>query len=673
MTVFGWILVSGLSLFAVFFGVQLTRDILWNKKLATYQKHQGIRIAKKATLYWFKRSYGLVLTSLFAITTVFSGVFSVPNYLNDRLLLNAMPVGSEQQLRSLLQNNQQSSFWDMLFTERMITNDMAPGAPEADFQAAERDYIGTNVQVQGVDEADILKTDGNTFYYAARYFNTIRVMDVALNGDVTVLEDLDLGTLYVDGLYLTSTQLIVIGYKYEVMPYRGNAEIDLMGWGFVSYRGSVRIYDRETLEMVYELETDSNFYNHRLIDNSLFLISNKSLYNQEELRPTFVETTSDDSMTTKLDYSEIYYFTGVPVQSMTVVTGIKLDTYDRSSQAFLGYVDQIYADEDSLYTTYSYYDYRGFNYNQYVQIIKYDLDTINATISYVGQKKLSGYIQSQYWMDEFEGHLRVVTSSWNPIKNELHILKENATTDELDLVGSITEGLGKENETVKSVRFNGALGYVVTFVNMDPLYTIDLSDPKNPTILFYEEEPGYSTYLHVWGQDDRLIGFGLDGDNQTLKISAYVTGTGAPLDTYFLRNMDDDSNMRYSYSEALWNPKAILVDAQRNIFAFPVMSYEYRMIADEYGWHYRFVSQYYVFRFNFDAANPEDIISDPIIISHDELGFYTGIDRGEYIDGIIYTFSYQQMISYDLSVPFDINNITYRQVINFPIENPYAN
>lgn len=684
MTVFGWMIISVLSLTSIFFLVQLIRDLIWNHNLNMFHRSQGIHMIKKPFLFWAKRSYGFLIATMFTITLSFSSVFVVPEMIGDRMLLSAKSVQNEQTLRSLLNQSNQNSIWNFMFPERNATEDMvdAPGALEGD-QDVVRDTIGTNTQVEGVDEADILKTskDGKTIYYASRYFNRIRIMEVSSLGLVTVNDDLDLGELYVDGMYLTDTQLIVIGYTLESRPYMGPSgqeDIATMGWFYYSYTGTVRIYDLNDLSVLYELKTDTNLYHHRVIEDNLFIVSNKYLNSNQttDLRPQFDITTDGNQQTSYLEYKDIYYFDHVSIYSMTVIMGIKLSNFEMSSQGFLGRVDHIYASNSTLVTVQNDYQYRWDAPSLYQShLISYDLDLVNGKVNYVGQISVEGHIQNSYWIDHYDGYLRVVTASFWPMHNRLFVIESNPQNDQMKVVGSITENLGKVDETVKSVRFNGTFAYVVTFVQTDPLYTIDLSNPKNPTIIKYEEEPGYSTYLHVWGAPDRLIGLGLAEDQRTLKISAYITGTGEPVDTYFIGPKEQDV-WHYGYSEALWNPKAILVDAEKNIFAFPVMTWQPLMIADQYGYQYKFVAEYYIFRFNFDAVSPDDIIGEPIIIRHDELGYYTPIERGTYIsfsDGlstseIIYTLSYQQMISYDLSIPFDPNNPTYKQVIHFDIE-----
>ncbi len=663
MTLFGWIIVSLVSVLVIVFGVRFVSDIMWNKKLNKFQKSQSVIMPKVPKIYWVKRSYGLVLSSLVVMTMVASGVFAVPNMLGNRVLLNATPVGSKATLLKLVEDTRYGGIFDFFRGGLMEDAILSPqnSADGLDYTASDsvaRDYIGTNVQVEGVDEADIVKTDGNTIYYATRYYNEVRVLDINIDGTVEPQANLDLGDMYTDALYITDTQLIVIGYVYTTIPYEYQDGSEYYGWLYTSYSGAVYVYNRETMALEYKLETDSNFYQHRLIGDALFLVSSKSLYT-DELRPRYTETEDGKTSQSYLGYDSIYYFENIPAYSMTVVTGIKLDTYDVTSQAFLGSVSQIYASQDAIYTVNNYYDYT-INYNQnHVQIVKYALDVENASVNYVGQKELIGYVGDQYWMDEYDGYFRVVTSSWNPIHNELYVLAEDETTDELKIVGSITEGLGKEYETVKSVRFDKESAYVVTFEQKDPLYTIDLTNPSRPEIISAIEEPGYSTYLHVWDDDNHLIGFGFSADDNGrvtgLKISAYDTTQTVPLEDYQLNSKDEAGFFSYSYSEASYNPKAMMISPEKGIIAFPIMSWTSTQIGT-YEWDYSYVSQYLVFYIDFSA---EQIISDPIVISHNPTDYYIGIDRGVYIDGIIYTLSYSELVSFDLETKTVLETIVF--------------
>ena len=169
---------------------------------------------------------------------------------------------------------------------------------------------------------------------------------------------------------------------------------------------------------------------------------------------------------------------------MTVITSIDLDLLTYDAQAFLGHVSQIYVDQDNIYTAFNYYEYDDESYttSYFSKIIKFSIDPVDQSISYQGGQTVIGHILDQYWMDEYEGYLRVVTTEFSLDINRLYILEEDLYEDKLNIVSKIDEGLGLENENVKSVRFNKDYVQVVTFEQTDPLYTIDLSDPLNPFI-----------------------------------------------------------------------------------------------------------------------------------------------------------------------------------------------
>ncbi|MBE0701255.1 MAG: beta-propeller domain-containing protein, partial [Acholeplasmataceae bacterium] len=216
-------------------------------------------------------------------------------------------------------------------------------------------------------------------------------------------------------------------------------------------------------------------------------------------------------------------------------------------------------------------------------------------------------------------------------------------------------------ESVKSVRFSGHFAYVVTFRQIDPLYTIDISEPTLPIITNEIEEEGYSTYLHVWDQH-HLIGLGLSADPfgvvTGMKLSAYSDDDKTePLTTFFINDLDEDGKYSYGYSEAIHNHKAIMVSPSHGIFAFPVMVWHYWYESGQY--HYGYLSYYMVFFIDFEATEPSDIISSPIIIEHDVSETYNQVDRGIYIDGIVYTFSFHQMVSYDLETDTVFENYFY--------------
>jgi inhibitor of cysteine peptidase len=210
------------------------------------------------------------------------------------------------------------------------------------------------------------------------------------------------------------------------------------------------------------------------------------------------------------------------------------------------------------------------SYDGTTDITKFRIDGMN--IGYAGSGKVKGNLLNQFSMDEFEGNLRVATTVWEE-GNNLFVLDGS-----LNIIGSVT-GLAK-GETIYSVRFMGDKGYIVTFRTMDPLFVFDLSDPRAPKVTGELKMPGFSNYLHPVG-DGLILGIGMEtrelierdaAGNETavgfrqggLKISLFdVSDMGKPREITNLVIGESGS-----YSEALYNHKAVMVDAasQRIVF-----------------------------------------------------------------------------------------------------------
>lgn len=518
--------------------------------------------------------------------------------------------------------------------------------------------------------ADIIKTDGNYIYYASRYYQKINVVLVNEDYEVEVLDSIDLGDVYTENIYLTEDYVIVVGYTYEQTPYQYAVGAMDFIWTYSSPTGTVVVIDRDTNDIVYEVETDTYFFDHRIIDSTMYLVSRKySNQYDEELRPTITETKDSQEYKSYIDYDSIYYYDDVSSPAMTIITSINLNDFSYEAQAFIGDVNHVYVDEDSLYTASSYYEYHlDQSRTQYSKIIKFKINPEESSFTYQGGQTVDGIIQDSYWMDEYQGYLRVVTSQSWPAKNRIFILEEDEFEDKLNIVSKIDEGLGLEGETVKSVRFNKDYAQVVTFEQTDPLYTIDLSDPLNP---FIKENPikeeGYSTYMHVWNEDHYLIGFGFDATSEGritgLKLSAYDTRLEVPLDTYSFAS-DEQAGFSYSFSEAIYNPKALMVDATKGIIGFPMSLYRYTDV------DYYYESSFVLFFIDFES---DKIISKPIFISHNQTDYYMQVDRAIYIensvgdvvtDRYIYTFSYEQVIVYHIETNTIIQKVKLNDAVN---------
>ena len=282
-------------------------------------------------------------------------------------------------------------------------------------------------------------------------------------------------------------------------------------------------------------------------------IEGSNLARQELIKPSRLYTSSKQNQNS----------------NMTTISTISISdgTY-KLSNSFMGYSSTQYASSNALYLVSNqypiYYDF--YNYKERSSIYKFNL---GETLDYRGTGSVYGHMLNQFSLSEHKKILRVATSegfSWGGrgTNNSIYTLKEESG---LLPIQGVLSGLGKEGETIKSVRFMGDKGYVVTFRQTDPLYTIDMSDPKAPKKMGELKINGYSAYLHPVGEN-KLLGIGRDASSdgrvQGVKIELFDISdfqNPSSLDSIILK--------RDTYSELENNHKALAYRESDNLFAFP--------------------------------------------------------------------------------------------------------
>ncbi|MEU7986267.1 beta-propeller domain-containing protein [Streptosporangium canum] len=196
------------------------------------------------------------------------------------------------------------------------------------------------------------------------------------------------------------------------------------------------------------------------------------------------------------------------------------------------------------------------------EVHRFDIGAAGAP-RYVASGKVPGRLLNQYSLSEHEGHLRVATTSTagQDSSSAVYVLK----ADTLKKVGEVG-GLGA-GERIYSVRFIGPVGYVVTFKQVDPLYTLDLRDPAAPRKTGELKITGYSAYLHPAG-DGRLIGLGQEASEKgrTLGTQVSLFDVGDPANPRRLSQMFQKD----SGSEAEWDPHAFLYWARTGTAVLPL-------------------------------------------------------------------------------------------------------
>ena len=533
---------------------------------------------------------------------------------------------------------------------------------EQDASSGSDDYSKTNLQVAGVDEADIVKTNGK--YIFAIGNGTLSIVS-ADGANSKLLSQTKLTTeysrpvtngtkhfsTYPNDMYLAGDTLIVVRGKTvytepELGEYDGK-ELPYFGfnykrwWGWYDYEHQTEavyydVSDPSSPVLVNTFAQDGSYLSSRLADGVLYLITNHSVRSVDdsgipELDPgvyvpcvyewnggeagTDDRTFADDADPEKcpLEPSSIAIMPNVTSTQYLVVSGVSAATGDLiGSQSVLGGGSNVYMSRSNLYV--SLYNYsnnvtattrtedgievRRHEEGTVTEILRIALNGGNPELMATGT--VPGEPINQFAMDEYDGTFRIVTQIWNYSYDE-HVYPENYTgvyrsdnwknentnavfvlDPDLNVIGEIRD-LSKD-ERVYSVRFDGTVGYVVTFRQTDPLFAIDFSDPTHPEIRSALKIPGFSEYLHVF-KDGLLFGLGYDADEATgrtngMKMSMFDVSD--PYDVREIATLKLDSN----YSEALYNHKAILVDAEKNLIAFPADNgyavYGYDAIAERF-------------------------------------------------------------------------------------------
>lgn len=475
--------------------------------------------------------------------------------------------------------------------------------------ASGEEYSGTNVQVEGIDESDIVKTDGKYIYTSDGVY--IKIIE-ASGKDTKLVTELKVGSEYdekdnshITGMYISENVLVAIlnKYSYDLVPG---------SYMMANNETVVKLYDLSDIsspKLITEYGQDGSISDSRLKDGVLYIVSAYYVVNAVSDAPeSYIPCIRcyDDIKTIPLDCI-ILPIDEKLSESWTVISSVDIKTGELiSNQSVLGTCETLYMSESSIYLADN--TYRSESSDAVVEgpykithhkdiretkIMRFGIS--DGKVEYAAAGTVPGIPINQFALDEYEGYLRIVTTDMSN-SFSMYVDEENGWTNykfddavttsglyilnkDLEVTGSITE-LAKD-EQVYSVRFDGDIGYFVTFKQVDPLFSADLSDPENPKILGELKIPGFSTYLHPYG-DGLLFGIGNhveDEENARIEgIKLSMFDVSDPSNVYEKTKLILDN----SYSEALYNHKAILVLPAKNIIGF-MTEKTYRIFSCEDG------------------------------------------------------------------------------------------
>ncbi len=454
----------------------------------------------------------------------------------------------------------------ILFEEAAAAEGGFDAAAPATTVAAQRspvegvDYSGTNVQEIGVDEPDIIKTDGERIVALAQ--GTLHYFDVTAEGPVAR------GSMFLESGW--NQEMLLAGHKLLVMSTASRFDIPLVaqrgvfapdyGGGEISAFVEIDISDPDDLEVVRRVYVDGRYVSARMTGDTARVVFASFPTGLEFLYPAggglrgeqraievnrevIEESTIDNWVPyyivedgrgnvvdegNLLDCENAYYpaefagFTMLSVLTMSLEDGVD----PTNSVGVLAGGETLYASPDALYVASQRWvpwetldEAAARREAEVIQthIHKFDISDPNRT-TYQASGSVRGFMLNQFAMSEHDGYLRVATTdqpSWfwwgdsRASESQVAVLEQDG--DELVQVGSVG-GLGR-GEQIFAVRFLGDVGYVVTFRQVDPLYTIDLSDPANPIAVGELKIPGFSSYLHPV-EDGLLLGVGQDATEE---------------------------------------------------------------------------------------------------------------------------------------------------------------
>jgi uncharacterized secreted protein with C-terminal beta-propeller domain len=520
-------------------------------------------------------------------------------------------VGSYENLKKLLKQTWKKQRYKYAAAEMAVSS--APqGAPAQDRGSA--DYSTTNVQVQGVDEADVVKTDGTYLYQATP--QEVRIVKAHPAKQMAVVSRLSYkGTQFEPReLYVDDKHLVVIGHSGHD---RFNYDKSVVGYHLqTSVKAMVYdLSDKSNPRLTREVELEGHYLSSRKIGSHLYLVSNKyidvyPMLEQEIAEPAPVyRDNAQGGGYQAVSYADIRYFPEQIQPDYLMVAGVHLDNPKQklSVNTYLGAGENIYASLENLYVAVTQEENPSFQekIGAIVDIAPvtplkanttlYRFALKDGSVTYTGKGTVPGRVLNQFSMDEHKGYLRIATTSGEMWRNDEHTSKNNLymLDGQLKIAGKL-EGVAP-GERIYSVRFMGDRAYMVTFKKVDPLFVIDVKNPRQPQILGALKIPGYSDYLHPY-DENHLIGFGKAAVEdkewayyQGMKMALFdVTDVNRPKETFKLIIGD-----RGTDSELLYNHKALLFSKERQLLAFPVTIRELdeqqkqRPDAREYG-HFRF-------------------------------------------------------------------------------------
>ena len=499
------------------------------------------------------------------------------------------------------------------------------------------DFSDTNIQVDGVDEADIIKTDGRYIYVLENESENdeferpadhyIRIIDTEkkMNEIAKVMISKEDQALTIEELYISDNTMVIIFTSISEPEYKGNIEI-------VTFDISNKLDVKET----GRINQEGYLVTSRRAENIIYVISN--YYPTEITKETCVPIVNSE----RIPADKVLLFDECDYPAYSTILSIDVKRPDEvlDVQAVLSGYGDVYMSKNNIYIEKVGNDIVEEQDEYEIHTSVTDIIRVackNGQMEYKGIARVEGTLNNSFSIDEYDGYIRVVTTSTQYVYNKKWwggVVLEDSISDkdsestnnnlyiidlDMQIVGTI-EDVAK-GESVQSARFLGDIGYFVTFKNVDPLFAVDLSDPASPKILSELKITGFSSYLHFWSEN-LLLGIGEEVDPVTsnpLGIKLSMFDISNPSDVKEVNKYVIEGEL---YADALYQHKAVLINRDKNLVGFSIRDNE------------MYSSGYYIFSYNkkgFEMKLCHDFGSEDY-----DNGWFELYDRGFYIEDCLY-------------------------------------
>lgn len=489
------------------------------------------------------------------------------------------------------------------------------------------DFSGTNNQEEGVDEPDIVKTDGNriltmtngNFTYVdandgdPEKRGTLRIgYDVQ---DMLMVNDrvLVFGTTWGDEAYYEGEVFAADDSEAEFADDVIRPPVEPQWYGPRAKMVEIDISNADNPKIAGELLVEGHYLSARLVDGKAQVVvqsepnqlefvypqnrngeDRAKRFNAEIVQETEISDwlpeftlsaggneqsgtlTSCDKVHAPADFAG---FGALSVVTVDMTKGLEVPT----TTSVLASGQNVYASTNSIWmATNQWIDWAAFDddeirreWEESVSTQLHGFDITGDSAEYLASGSVRGHLLNQFSMSEHEDVLRVATTDgpawWSTEDSESYVTTFEVDDKELRQLGQVGD-MGK-GERIFAVRFVGSTAYVVTFRQTDPFYTVDLSDPANPTVLGELKISGYSGQLHPIGED-LIIGIGQEATEEGFTTGAKLTvfdvsdlANPVDLDTWTLDN---------AWTDAEWSHHAFLFWAPENLAVIPIQSWQDR-------------------------------------------------------------------------------------------------